>query len=89
MTRQFKYQNGLNYVVEDGTDIDYIRYDNKDNILIVFKRGHGVRGKLIRDKTPWEFDYAFEYLKPEELEADRKVVSQERREFEPGTYKHK
>jgi hypothetical protein len=86
MTRQFKFKNGLNYVITDGEEIDYIRYDNQDNIVIVMKQGHGFMGKLVREEKPWKYDYPIGHLKSEELDGDRRVVAEERKEFPHGSY---
>jgi hypothetical protein len=65
MSRQFK-RNGLRYVITDGEEIDFVRYDNKENILIALKNGAGFRGKLVRDNK--RYDYAIERIEPGDLE---------------------
>jgi hypothetical protein len=86
MSRQFK-RNGLRYVITDGEEIDFVRYDNKENILIALKDGAGFRGKLVRDNK--RYDYAIERIESGDLEADIKAVSEERRIFHPPSYNHR
>jgi len=93
MSREFK-RDGLRYVITDGDEIDYLKYDNRDNILIALKNGAGFRGKLVRDiprriTNHKRYVYAIERIEPEDLALDIKTVSDERQFYHPPQYNHR